>query len=661
MSNIVENIIILYNLRSNFLMKQNAIKQYLKTHILYKLNKSYIKYRFHKIIYHLKTLHIYIEYQPKHHIIGNTHYEGKLTNQSRFVTIGFDDFRDSDFSMVIPLWNKYNATATFNRIATKDFLSKEDKAQIYYLEKHGHELGDHTWFHCNYIFSDPKFNGQDPKRTEGNQSIFPTNEQLKNDRGDGKNAFGFDLTESISKHLIEWNAFQNTWENLTDEQCQSIRNHFSIYKDNSGMLDTLDKLSNKYLKTKGSSRGSWNNTSQCYEGGIFTGCQTSCNHEIWERILEITKLFYQEQYHTDLHMTTWSWPGSIFSHFVFEKYGKKYYDEQHLIPYNYLARFTSTRIKGNDGKNLSRSWTEVLRNAGYKISHDTIYPSRLDGQKTSFMRNQLIYNAVFSRKDALTYSSNHCVGFKKIAQDYPKSFFKFHLRKNKATQMYEDGGQFFLLIETIRKNTANGMIQDEMIDSIDTYSERIFLKQILEYCKKAGIEIVSKEKAYDICFRHQHTRGNLIYNPELQNTAKLFMPNAENIPSYPDGYSGSCSVYLSPKRQSILRVNGMADYYHYGIPLGKIRYCADVKGKGTVTVYAIKNSSLVKNQKELGVLGSCFVSDEKNHRYEILFEIPENPEQEYDALCEGMGEKIMGIKIVYNGNLHIHNIDLRKI
>lgn len=139
--------------------------------------------------------------------ISNSYYEGDINSQKRYLSIGFDDFRGSDFSLVEPLLSQYGATATFNRIAWVNELPKSEMAKIDRLENAGNELGDHTWFHCNYIFTDPLINGQDPCALEGNQNIFPTNEQLRNDRGDGKNAFGYDINEPVNKSL-SW--FQKT-------------------------------------------------------------------------------------------------------------------------------------------------------------------------------------------------------------------------------------------------------------------------------------------------------------------------------------------------------------------------------------------------------------------------------------------------------------------
>lgn len=618
--------------------------------------------RYHrKIEKKIEDFCIVLSYDGENNICDSKYYD-ELTPEKRFLAIGFDDFRNSDFTIVNPLFAEYGAEATYNRIARDNTLSKVDIAKMDMLLNDGNEVGDHTWYHCNYIYSDPLFNGQNPDSPDGGQVPFPSNEQMRKDRGDGKNAFGFLLNESVNNQLsdwwdysMKWSAFDNEWGELTDEQCQIIRDSFSIYKDTSGLLETFDELSNRYLGTVGNSVGSYDENSQCYQGGIFTGCKTSSNYEIWERVLEVTRLFYQDQYHEDFNFTTWSWPGSISSPFVFEKEGLRYYDEECTILYNYLARFPIS-TSGSE-----KSWTEILRDAGYYTTHDTMFPSRKDGQDLVMMRKQFIYNGFLSRNDALTYSTDRTVSYTDIAEKYPETFFDKNSRKSFAEQMYEDQGIYYQFIESIRQNTSNGMIQGEVIDSENTFSEKIFLQQVLEYCKKTGVEVISKEKAYDICFNKSIYSGNLIYNPRLRNTAKEFLPNADNVPNNPDGYIGNCTVIESEQDNPILVTQGETVYIHYGIPIGKIKYTADCLGSGTISIYVIKNSDSIELENDkLELIAQRKVSNKVFDSICMDFLIPNNPKTDYEQQCEGLGNKIMGIKIVYSSGLSIKNIDLRK-
>lgn len=154
---------------------------------------------------------------------------------------------------------------------------------------------------------------------------------------------------------------------------------------------------------------------------------------------------------------TWSMPGAIRSPFYYEKDGKQYYDVNCTQPYNYLAQFPSTLVTDAYGNPVNRSWTQVLRQAGYNMTHDTNYPGREDGQLLPMMSRQLIYNASLSRKDALTYSTNRTISYLDIATEYPEEYFS-NTDKSAAEQMYEGNGAFFDFIEAIRKNTSNGLV-----------------------------------------------------------------------------------------------------------------------------------------------------------------------------------------------------------
>ena len=189
------------------------------------------------------------------------------------------------------------------------------------------------------------FNGYDPDNPDGsNQTPFPSNAQMRNDRGDGKNVFGITLTTPVSTTIsYQGPNISTAWGNLSDSQCQVIRNWFSVMKDtNTNLITLLDTLSNTYLGTSGSSVDSWDSTQGCYTGGIFTGCKTSENHEIWERYLEVIDLFIKDKFGLNYKIITWSLPGSKESSCYFELNGKKYYDSEHTIFANNLAPFTSS-------------------------------------------------------------------------------------------------------------------------------------------------------------------------------------------------------------------------------------------------------------------------------------------------------------------------------
>lgn len=570
-------------------------------------------------------------------------YVGEVNPTKRYMAIGFDDLRDSDVDMVIPIFNKYGFKAEFNKIITDEKSSKTDNDKVSSVIYSGHELGDHTIKHLQFMYSDPMFDG----------STFPTNAQMRNDRGDGKNVFGRLLTNKVSE--MDGISINTPWGELSDGECQSIREYYSVLKSPTGICNLLDALSNKYLDTTGNSLNG---------GGIFTGCITTCNHEIWERLLLITNMYYKDQYGLNCDFKTWSMPGDKFSYCRFEKDGKLFYDAECTKPYNYLAKMASSLYKNEDGTIKQRSWTDVLREFGYESSHDYLYPSKRDGQTKPIMSNQYIMNASESRKDAIIYPTNRTITYENAGAKYTQTFFT--KGKDYATQMYEDGGEFYKFVEEIRKDTSNGIIHGELIDSVDSYGNRMLLEKMLDYCKKTGVEVITKSEAYDICFNHTVKNGNLIYNPQFRNTAKEYVPLASNLSTIPDGYENDCLVKYDENNVPVLVIpeNGYGvSYYQYGIPCGKLRFSVDVKGENLIRIYAYKNKiSTELNNDDMELLAKISATDTKNFANIVSeFYVNRNKITENDNLCDGYGEKICGIKIIYGQGLSIKNIKLELI
>lgn len=98
---------------------------------------------------------------------------------------------------------------------------------------------------------------------------------------------------------------------------------------------------------------------------------------------------------------------------------------------------------------------------------------------------------------------------------------------------------------------------------------------------------------------------------------------------------------------------------HFGIPLGEISYSATISGKGNISIYAVKNNDTVDlNADNLIRLGYLDIKSDEEQNYILKFTVPDNVETEYEQICEGLGEKVMGIKIMYSGGLKIKNIGL---
>lgn len=597
-------------------------------------------------------------------------YNGEVSPQRRFVALGFDDFVPSDFAWVIPLLEKYGFRSTFNRVQREIDISETpsdiiaENIEMNAVLNGGHELGDHTWIHQMFPYNEPLFNGQNPSSPDGSQVAFPSNSQLRDDRGDGKNVFGRTLTNNV-KTDIGYQApdINTTWGAMTDAQCQQLREAFSLYGGAYNLITLMDTLSNKYLGTTGSSRGSWDNVSGKYTGGIFTGCKTSANHEVWERIVQITALLMKDRFGLNYNIQTWSLPGSRRSMCYFENDGKFYYDAGFTQYCNDLARFESSLYEDLAGNAKSRSWTDVLREYGYRVTHDAADPGRYDGTHEGSMRVQNILNADLSRPDCLIYHTQRSFNFSNAWSEYTEGT-DLQGTEPYEVQMY-DGGygestkkSFRTAIEVWRRNMANGVVWGEVIDSDESYSLKMIVEGLLKYAYKTGAEVITKAEAYDICFNHPVRNGNLIYNPGLRNTAKEFMPTAITVPTNPDGYVGDCSVSVSDG-VPVLSTTGDTIYRHYGIPYGKIKFSADIKGTGTVAIRFIKNNTRLDHQEWATAILTINVSNADFERKDGSFIVPDNAMTAYETQYAGYGDKIIGLHITYSSGLFVKNIDLR--
>lgn len=582
--------------------------------------------------------------------------------EERLMAIGFDDFRGSDFTFIHPLFQKYGANATYNFPPFTTACEDKWRKRCAMLENAGSEIGDHTWWHWNNTYDDPRSNGQDPAHPDGNQVPFPSNDQMRKDRGDGKNVFGFGLEAPTGNRIktydygkSDWKlkAAATPWGQLTDEECQEIRDHFAVYGNAFGMLDRLDELSNRYLGTTGKSRGSWDAKKGCYTGGVFTGCRTSANHEIWERTLELMRAYMRDLHRKDFAFETWSWPGRYNSPFLFRKNKRTYFDEQCTKPANALSRFESSRLLGTDGKPLNRSWTEALRAFGYKTTHDMTHPSRRDGLPLTMMRRQLFKNASYSRIDALAYSTDTTIDYGVIPREYPETYFTN--TTSKAAQMYDGKGSFRRFAEAMRHDTAQGLVMGEVIDSEDTYSERAILEETLKYANAMGIRTVAKRDAFRACFGRTCVYGNLIRNTAFRNSAKEFFKDAATVPENPDGYVGKCRVNEGPNGRTLV-TEGETVNLLFGVPTGELEYSVKAKGSGKIRIMAVKNSTLA-TLKDAEPLAEVEVKDGVA---KVRFAVPDNPATDYEPQWEGLGNKVMALQFVYPAGLEISEVRLEK-
>jgi len=643
-------------------------------------------------------------------------YQGKLTNEKRYATLGFDDFRIGDFAYVIPMLDKYGAKAEFNLIkwysktSSEENLSKE-RQNILQCAFSGQEIGDHTFRHEKFPFSDPMWNGQNPASLDGTQTPYPSNDQMRVDVGNGVNYFGVSLSEKpYSEIKYRGQSIDHTWANLTDDECQAVRNWYSLFGDindetigetgHSGLLPYLDSLSNTYLGTSGSSKGSWidvegETNGGHYSGGIYTGMHSSANEEIWERYMQLVDIYTKDLYGYNGRIKTFSMPGSKSSYDAkFFFYGtdpnfpsSKYYDIDRTIPLNYNSRWESATLKNLDGTPKVRSFTELLREFGYVATHDYDVPGRIDNLGFNAYQIRFFPNADLSQLDGVGRFNNYELYKSNPAPSITNNSW-FISGKKKETELYDRIDWYRGAIEVFRQYTGGGrfagLVADTIIDSQKIYGYMSVFEGLVKYCKAAGIELLTTQEAYDVAFNHRLDNGNLIYNPYLRNTAKEFLVGEDTnanyqVPDNPDGYYGNCSVEKDTDdgNVNVLVTAGDVRYEHWGIPYGHLEYIADVKGEGTITIYEFKNKTALETwypqgttinakQIKLSDCGSSIAdktvsSASDFSEQKIEFVISNNDYETWTDRTEIMGDKVIGIVIVYSSGLKVKNVRLRKV
>ena len=269
----------------------------------------------------------------------------------------------------------------------------------------------------------------------------------------------------------------------------------------------------------------------------------------------------------------------------------------------------------------------VLRKYGYRIAHDVRYPSLLDGNEKPEMLHIMHRNAKYSKLDALTYYGERTI----LVGDVVEA------------------------INRMRHRMASGVIANAVWDSTDDENDIEFWKQILAYCHRTGVKVITKSEAFDICYNHKIEAGNLISNSEFRNTLKEFKPNCND--SNPDGYIGDC--YTKERTgHTELCINGITKYSHYGIPIGCIEYKVMARGKGRVDFYAIRNKTQFNHEDEL--ITSLKICSNEYKEEKIDFFIQDASLTDYECQYEGYGEKICGIRIVYIGTMEVYHIQMIK-
>ncbi len=254
-------------------------------------------------------------------------------------------FTNTFYNQIIPTTDDYLTPFRWDRYKPSNF----DK-----IEKSLSFNANHGFSHYTHIHTYPNADGRN----------YPSNDDMRADRGDGTNEFNHPLTETVedslgTSYVTSWlkvgaAVYTKQWQNLSDANCDTIRQYMSAFtipldpQNGQQVLEALDYLSNRYCGTTGTSvyGGDYTaprtpNTADGQPvtgenpivGGVFQGAYTTRNYEIWRRIAIIIKEYKEEVLGIKKTLKYWTscgggHPGLLYHPTGAETY-KRYYDTAH--------------------------------------------------------------------------------------------------------------------------------------------------------------------------------------------------------------------------------------------------------------------------------------------------------------------------------------------
>jgi hypothetical protein len=569
-------------------------------------------------------------------------HDGEVTVDSRFAAFGFDDGRQSDFDWVAPLFTKYGVHATFNIINTDGHSKPDYAAKVNKLIAEGHEIGDHTVLHNTYMYEQPFCDGQNT----------PSNDDMRKEQGNGRNIFNTPLDQKVKDSITQSFARigisdpdNKTWRTLTDEDCQKIRNYYSAW--NGGALKYLDEQSAIYCGTTGSSKApdSWNGKE--FTKGIFTGCKTTCNHEIWERLVAIQRQWYAKYYNLKTPPTNWSQPGGQRCPcLLYCKEGKRYFDRECTILANHYGKCRSTRT----GKN--RSWADLLRENDFKTVSESIYEGLYDGSVRRSILIEMPFNANLCKDDNVCRDASFDRVWYAPVKEYDPKQEPLASSTDWLKTIYEVDANFKRETDKIVQNCASGRIVLGLNDSVDAFSHRLVYDLCLQFCKKANIKAISMKEAYEIAYKTPLTKGNLFRNPKMERTVFKII-GAKNSPEAPDGWTAGRVEGTA----LVLEGTNKSEYFVFGVPLGNLDFSfSAIKGTGSsrLTIKKARNIDPYLKSEDCPVLKEIVIDNEKTWKeYRASLLLEDAPRLESPSAlsptCDGWDNKICGLVFVLEG------------
>lgn len=636
---------------------------------------------------------------PASTIKSRTPVSAELDATKNYIAIGWADWFSTDALYGMPLINKYNSlgfSCTFYRqiVPISDDprnCSKYDRNKLKMIERGGSYDGDHSFgLHISFLSSCATYDGR----------ITPSNNDLRIDRGDGNNEFGYDINATVDDSITStirasWLSLDATfgasaWKDLTDNQCQSFRASMGVFtmptdaQNKEKVLESLDYLSNRYCGTTGYSvlNGDYVNRtpntvggiepdmSNKIQGGIFQGSETTCNHEIWERLALIVKSYKEEFEGKTNESLFWSTAGGTSYGLFYKKSGEGLYDGVYLDK-EHTKRVSGATKHYSSINDTTRTLIDILEDYGYGCSMmtqgDGYAGLQFDGAPR--LEAQRIY-----KKNGIKKLTNVGDGFTSALRPFESNISlenqNILLTSADLTKalydMDSDDGTFYTLINYINKYNAWGLIPDCIGDSgcngDEISSYLIALEALFQYCKRTDITVISHEKAYILASEEIIAEGyNYFPNNTLSNKVSSIL-SSENAPLYPDGWNGGRIITEDTGDGNVnvlhFDTDGTIFIRQYAIRNGTYNLSFKAKGIGTLIIKKITNKDIYSTTGNLfSVTNTININSTIEYaQYTDIITIPDadleeystpsTPDEEnYQNYMRGYGNKICGIQI----------------
>jgi len=632
-----------------------------------------------------------------------------LNPANKYIAMGWADFFiGSDQIYTMPLIAKYNAigfASTFYIPARPSSLDYRntfmwDPSKIKMIEQCGSWDGEHGFHHIGYLMAMPEYDGR----------LCPSANDLRVARGDGTNEWGHDINATVDSTItaaargsylrLDPTLGAKAWKDLTDADCLAITRALGMFgmpfdmTGNQHVLQALDYLSNRYCGTSGLSvcddyTTRTPNTVDGLEpsinnriiGGVFQGAASTQNQEIWERVVYLMKEYKDEFLGKINPHYFYSTSGGITRYLFFDIENPptdyvRYTNKSHTKLVNGAAKYTSS-ITG-----VTRTAIEVVQAAGYICGMSTYGDcnyadpqsdgiSRLEGQRI-YKRNGLkkpdnagdgyvnslrCWDATIPEAD-----QNTLLG----TADLVKALYDYTFGDARYAGMLETESAFHVELNAICKYNAWGMTPDFVADSLSTQvgnaSYILVLEALYQFCKRAGITVISHEQAALMGMTKILPTGyNYFPNNTFDKTPATITASA-NALTYPDGWNGGVVINedTGAGATNVLHKNtdGTIFTRQYAIKPGTFNLSFKAKGVGTLKVRKILNKDTYINTvgtfteinsiaiNSAGIYTTYTATVTIPDAVLESYSAPATPQEEaYQNYMKGYGDKICGIQI----------------